>query len=60
MTDTPIRSISFIEAAALMRLVNDSIARRGEFRLDQLDRLLFGNKIITEALIVPETEGFYS
>jgi hypothetical protein len=51
MTGTPIRSVCFIETAALLQLVNDSIARRREFRLDQLDRLLFGNKIIDEAML---------
>ncbi len=62
MTGTPIRSVCFIEAAALMRLVNDSIARRREFRLDQLDRLLFGNKIIVETMVAPEAmpdEGIF-
>jgi hypothetical protein len=46
MTGAPIRSVAFIEAEALMRLVNDSIARRREFRLADVDKLLFGNKII--------------
>ena len=46
MTGAPVRSVSFIETLALMRLVNDSIHNRREFRLNQLDRLLFGNKII--------------
>lgn len=48
MTGTPIRSVAFIEAVALMRLVNESIVRRREFRLEEIDRLLFGNKIIRE------------
>ena len=48
LTGTPIRSVAFIEAEALMRLVNDSIARRREFRLADVDQLLFGNKIIAE------------
>jgi hypothetical protein len=51
MTGTPIRSVVFLEAAALMRLVNDSTARRREFRLGQLDRRLFGNKIIDEGML---------
>ncbi|MGH7140356.1 MAG: hypothetical protein ACREHD_31860, partial [Pirellulales bacterium] len=46
MAGTPIRSVVFIEAEALMRLVDASIAHRREFRLADLDRLLFGNKII--------------
>lgn len=46
MTGTPIRSVAFIEAEALMRLVNDSIATRRQFRLADVDKLLFGNKII--------------
>ena len=57
MTGTPIRSVCFIEAAALMRIVNESIARRREFRLEQLDRLLFGNKIITEDVLERQTGG---
>jgi len=46
MTGTPIRSVVFIEAEALMRLVNESIGKRREFRLADVDRLPFGNKII--------------
>lgn len=46
MAGTPIRSVVFIEAEALMRLVDQSIANRREFRLADFDRLLFGNKII--------------
>ena len=46
MTGTPIRSVVFIEVEALMRLVNDSIRRRREFRLAEIDQLLFGNKIL--------------
>jgi len=46
MAGTPIRSVAFIEAEALMRLVDESIAKRREFRLADFDRLLFGNKII--------------
>jgi hypothetical protein len=48
MTGTPIRSVAFIEAAARMRLVIDSFARRREFRLADVDKLLFGNKIVGE------------
>ncbi len=46
MAGTPVRSVVFIEAEALMRLVDESIAQRREFRLADFDRLLFGNKII--------------
>ena len=35
-----------IDERALMRLVNESICKRCEFRLAQIDQLLFGNKII--------------
>ncbi|MGH7140383.1 MAG: hypothetical protein ACREHD_32005 [Pirellulales bacterium] len=38
----------WIEAEALMRLVHESIAKRREFRLADVDELLFGNKIIAE------------
>jgi len=48
MTGTPIRGVVFIEAEALMRLVNESIGKRREFRLADVDQLLFGNKIIAE------------
>ena len=48
MTGTPIRGVVFIETEALMRLVHESIAKRREFRLADLDQLLFGNKIIAE------------
>lgn len=47
MSGTPIRGAVFIEAAALMKLVNDSIRDRRQFRLESIDRLLFGNKILT-------------
>ncbi|HET6882663.1 MAG TPA: hypothetical protein VFI31_21020 [Pirellulales bacterium] len=46
MTGAPIRSVVFIEASALMRLVHESICDRRQFRLGDIDRLLFGNKII--------------
>ncbi|MGH7193594.1 MAG: hypothetical protein ACREJM_08695, partial [Candidatus Saccharimonadales bacterium] len=47
MTGTPIRSVVFLEAQALMRLVDESIRLRREFRLSEIDQLLFGNKIIS-------------
>ncbi len=46
MAAEPVRSVSFVETHALMRLVNDSIHRRDTFRLAEIDRLLFGNKIL--------------
>ncbi|HJT34597.1 MAG TPA: hypothetical protein VJ783_21385, partial [Pirellulales bacterium] len=46
MAAEPIRSVCFIEAHALMQLVSDSIGQRDRFRLLEIDRLLFGNKII--------------
>ncbi len=46
MTGTPIRSVVFVEVEALMRLIDDSIRRRREFRLAEIDQLLFGNKIL--------------
>ncbi|HQU43567.1 MAG: hypothetical protein B7Z73_06460 [Planctomycetia bacterium 21-64-5] len=46
MAAEPIRSVCFLETHALMRLVNDSIHQRDTFRLSEIDRLLFGNKII--------------
>jgi hypothetical protein len=46
VSGTPIRSVVFFEATALMKLVNDSIRDRRQFRLEDIDRLLFGNKII--------------
>jgi len=46
MTGTPIRIVIFIEAEALMGLVDQSISRRREFRLAEIDQLLFGNKIL--------------
>ena len=48
MAAEPTRSVCFLEVHALMRLVNDSIHRRDDFRLAEIDRLLFGNKIIEE------------
>jgi hypothetical protein len=48
MTGTPIRGVAFIEAETLMRPVNESIRKRREFRLAEIDSLLFGNKIIAE------------
>lgn len=46
MSGTPIRSVVFIEAVALVKLVIDSIRDRRQFRLENIDGLLFGNKIL--------------
>lgn len=46
MATEAIRSVCFLEAYALMRLINESIANRDTFRLAEIDRMLFGNKII--------------
>ncbi|HJT34737.1 MAG TPA: hypothetical protein VJ783_22105 [Pirellulales bacterium] len=35
--------VTFIEVEAIMRLVNDSIRQRREFRLAEVEQLLFGN-----------------
>ena len=48
VTSSPIRSVDLVTASALMRIVEDSIRERHAFALDQLDRVLFGNKVITE------------
>ena len=37
-----------IEAQALTRMVNDSIARCRKFRLADVDKLLFGSKIVEQ------------
>ncbi len=47
VTNSPIRSVDLITASALIRIVEESIRERHVFALDQLDRILFGNKIIT-------------
>ena len=46
MAPEPIRSVCFLKTHALMRIVNDSVYGRDRFRLAEIDRLLFGNKII--------------
>lgn len=48
MAGTPIRSVCFIEAETLMRMVSNSIEERHRFRLADIDQLLFGNKLIGE------------
>lgn len=48
LAQSPIRSVDFITAKALMRIVEESIHYRHRFRLLELDQMLFGNKIIAE------------
>jgi hypothetical protein len=48
LAESPIRSVDFITAKALMRIVEESIQYRHKFRLLELDQMLFGNKIIAE------------
>jgi hypothetical protein len=48
LAEAPIRSVDFITAKALMRIVEESIEHRHKFRLLELDEMLFGNKIISE------------
>ncbi|HEX7450077.1 MAG TPA: hypothetical protein VF306_21130, partial [Pirellulales bacterium] len=55
MTGTPIRSVVFIEAEALMALVDQSIRRRREFRLAEIDRLLVRFRGIGKPLPRPPT-----
>lgn len=46
LAQSPVRSAVFITAEALMRIVEGSIRDRHKFRLTDIDRLLFGNKVI--------------
>ena len=46
LAESPIRSVDFITAKALMRIVEESIQYRHKFRLLEVDQILFGNKII--------------
>ena len=46
LSDSPIRSVDLITAAALMRLVEESIRERSRFSLSDFSQQLFGNKII--------------
>jgi len=48
LAQSPIRSVDFVTAKALMRIVEESIHYRHKFRLLELDQMLFGNKIIAE------------
>lgn len=47
LTKSPIRSVDLISVSALMRIVEDSIRRRHSFGLNEIDKLFFGNKIIS-------------
>jgi hypothetical protein len=46
LAGTAIRSIVFFTAKALMGIVEDSIRERSRFDLQQIEQVLFGNKII--------------
>jgi hypothetical protein len=48
LAQSPIRSVDFITANALMRIVGDSIQHRHRFSLLDFDQMLFGNKIIAD------------
>jgi hypothetical protein len=48
LAQSPIRSVDFITAKALMRIVGDSIEHRHRFSLLDFDQMLFGNKIIAD------------
>ena len=47
LSESPIRSVDLITASALMRLVEQSIRNRCSFSLDDFQKELFGNKIIS-------------
>lgn len=46
LSESPVRSVDMITAPALMRIVEESIRERSKFSLSNLDKQLFGNKII--------------
>jgi hypothetical protein len=48
LAQSPIRSVDFITAKTLMKIVADSIERRHQFRLRDFEEKLFGNQIIAE------------
>ena len=48
LAQSPVRGAVFITAKALMRIVEESIRERHNFRLADIDTLFFGNKIITD------------
>ncbi len=48
LSDSPIRSVNLLSASALMRLVEESIRERATFKLADLERQFFRNKIISE------------
>lgn len=47
LSDSPVRSVGMLTATALMRIVEDSIRERNMFSLSEIDKQLFGNKIIS-------------
>jgi hypothetical protein len=46
LSESPVRSVDMITATTLMRIVEDSIRERNTFSLADIDKQLFGNKII--------------
>lgn len=46
LADAPIRSVDLVTAKALMRMVESSVRDRSKFSLSEIDRELFGNKIL--------------
>lgn len=48
LADSPVRGAVFITAKALMRIVEESIRERHRFRLADIDKLLFSNKVISD------------
>ena len=48
LADSPIRSVDLITAKALIRIVEESIRERRAYSLGDLDKILFGHKIINE------------
>lgn len=48
LSESPIRNVILLTASALMRMVEDSIKYRSTFTLLELEKKLFGNKVISE------------
>ncbi|HEV3136593.1 MAG TPA: hypothetical protein VGZ26_01795 [Pirellulales bacterium] len=46
LSQSPIRSVALVTARSLLELVEESIRERSHFTLADLDKKLFGNKII--------------
>jgi hypothetical protein len=47
LSESPARSVDMISAAALIRIVEESIRERNTFTLSAFEKKLFGNKIIS-------------